>query len=348
VPKPDDAILAVTHRCNAHCVMCNVWRSAAADALMPEHLRKLPEGLRTVNLTGGEPFLRKDLPAFVRELRARCRRATIAVSTNGYLPDRIEQVMDEILAIDPTVRLALSLDGIGAAHDRVRGDAGAFDKAVTLIDRMQARGYGGLRLSMTLGATNLDQFDAVASFAAERGLELGVVAAHAARTQLCTDSQPAPRIPPSLREEFARWIGRWLRSWRARQWLRAHFACGTWRYLIGRPWRVPCRAAQAYFFLQADGTVYSDTVDGVAMGSLLTDSWADIWTGPAAERARAAARRRQEPEWMICTARSAYRCRPLRVIGWVLLRKLLAHLRCVPLPPPPQRDREPGVAHPAR
>ena len=62
---PRDAVIAVTHRCNAHCVMCNVWKSRRRDELQPEHMGKLPASLKTINLSGGEPFLRADLPEFV-------------------------------------------------------------------------------------------------------------------------------------------------------------------------------------------------------------------------------------------------------------------------------------------
>ena len=89
---PSDAIVAVTHRCNARCVMCNVWKNTQTDVLQPLDMRKLPPALRTVNLTGGEPFLRPDLPEFVRQVRLRCPDAQITISTNAYLPDRIDEI----------------------------------------------------------------------------------------------------------------------------------------------------------------------------------------------------------------------------------------------------------------
>jgi len=332
---PDDAIIAVTHRCNAHCVMCNAWKSRATDALSPEHMAKLPPGLRTVNLSGGEPFLRADLPEFVRQIRRRCPGARITISTNAYLPDRIEAMMAEITDVDPSVRLAISLDGVAAAHDRVRGDGGAFDSAMALIDRLTAGRFGGLRLGMTLGPTNLDQFLGVAELAARKGLELGVVAAHAAETHLGVDRLPAPAASPEVRAQFGRVIGRWLRSWRPKQWLRAHFAYETYRRLIGRRWRGRCHAGESFFFLQADGSVYSCSVRGHRMGNLAKQDWSEIWRGPAAAEARRFARRCPEGCWMICTARSVYRARPASVAAWVLARKPAAHLGWVPMPRPP-------------
>ncbi len=329
--EPADAIIAVTHRCNARCVMCHLWKSDASDRLTPADMRKLPAALKTVNLSGGEPFLRDDLPQFVREVRTRCRRAQITISTNGCLPDRIAEQMREIRRIAPSVRLAVSLDGIGVAHDRIRGLSGAFDRAVDLIDRLTAEGYRGLRLAMTISRGNLDQVPAVAQLADRLGLELGIVAAHAAETHLGvrTDDVSLGQIPTWLAGAFANIIARWLRSWRPKHWLRAHFTWYTYSYLAGRPFRrqSTCRDGSEFFFLQADGTVYSCSVRGRAMGNVVDQDWAEIWCGPAAEAARQFAFRCPLRCWMICTARSVYRAHPLRVAAWVAWRKMLAHLR---------------------
>jgi MoaA/NifB/PqqE/SkfB family radical SAM enzyme len=209
--------------------MCNIWKGDTPDRLLPEHMRKLPPELRTINISGGEPFLRDDLVEFVREVRGRCPAAAITISTNAFLPDRIAEKMPELRRIDPDIRLAVSLDGLGATHDRIRGVAGAYDRAIELIARLAADGYRGLRLSMTLSGENLDQLTDVAGLAGELGLELGIVAAHGAGTHLGIGSQDVAvdRIPAWLGGSFEKVIAPRLRSWRAKNWLRAHFTWGT-------------------------------------------------------------------------------------------------------------------------
>ena len=329
---PADAVIAVTHRCNAHCVMCNIWKSRQQDALRPEHMRKLPRGLKTINLSGGEPFLRADLSEFVHEAATRCPHARITISTNGYLADSIASAMERILETDPSVRLAVSVDGLREAHDRIRGDEGAFASAMSLIDRLTAKGWRGLRLSMTLSETNLDQLVGVAELAAEKHLELGVVAAHGAQTHLGVGRIAFGAMPGHLRAAFRKLIGRWLRSWRPRQWLRAHFAHNTCRLLAGAPWRFRCRAGEDFFFLQADGSVYSCSVRGRRMGNITTQEWDEIWSARAGDEAKNFVRDCPENCWMICTARSVYRRRAAAVIAWIAARKCLAHLGIVPLP----------------
>ncbi len=325
--SPRDAVIAVTHRCNARCVMCNIWTRQTPDRLAPEHMRSLPRSLRTVNLSGGEPFLRDDLPEFVREVHARCPRAIITISTNAFLPDRIETAMDAILRIDPTVRLAVSLDGLNDSHDHIRGVPGAFANALSLIERLRAKGYRGLRLSMTLSRGNLDQLLGVAEFADQRNLELGVLAAHGAKTHLGVEADVFGEIPDWLHEPFEKVISRWLRSSDPRRWLRAHFAARTYDMLMGNPWTYRCKAGEDFFFLQADGEVYHCSVQGKSMGNIVDQPWEAIWTGPAADDARAAARHCPQHCWMICTVRSVYRKRFPQVLLWIAKAKLQAHMR---------------------
>jgi len=309
--------------------MCNVWKGDGSDLLMPEHMSKLPPELKTINLTGGEPFLRDDLAEFVREARNRCPSATITISTNALLADRIVEQMEPIRDIDPDIRLAVSLDGVGKAHDRVRGTRGAFERAIGLIDRLKATGFRGLRLGMTLCRDNPGEVPEVARLADEMGLELGIVAAHGAETHLGVQDEDivVGQAPDGLAEAFGEITSRWLRSWRAKNWLRAHFAWRTYQYVAGRCQPVRCGGANDMFFCRADGKVYSCSVWGREMGSLIDDEWADIWSGRRAEAAREFVDRCDKPCWMICTARSTYRRGPLGVLAWVAWNKLRAHLR---------------------
>ena len=54
--------IITTFRCNAKCHMCNIWKhpTKPSEEIKPELLEKLPDGLR-INITGGEPMLRKDI-----------------------------------------------------------------------------------------------------------------------------------------------------------------------------------------------------------------------------------------------------------------------------------------------
>ncbi|HEY3418196.1 MAG TPA: radical SAM protein, partial [Armatimonadota bacterium] len=82
------ASIIVTYRCNARCHMCNTWQypTNTAEEITPEIIARLP-AISSINVTGGEPFLRSDLSDILDVLREKAER--VVISTNGYFTDRI-------------------------------------------------------------------------------------------------------------------------------------------------------------------------------------------------------------------------------------------------------------------
>src|SRR6202790_5112456 len=86
--------LSVTDRCNLRCEYCMpeddyVWLPRE-DVLQFEEITALADvfiglGVKKVRLTGGEPLLRRDLPALVGMLAAKPGLADLALTTNGVL-----------------------------------------------------------------------------------------------------------------------------------------------------------------------------------------------------------------------------------------------------------------------
>ena len=87
MPKKFNGTVIVTYRCNARCNMCSRYLapSRPEEELTLETIRKLPRMYFT-NITGGEPFIREDLPEIVRERYKKSDR--IVISTNGFFTDR--------------------------------------------------------------------------------------------------------------------------------------------------------------------------------------------------------------------------------------------------------------------
>ena len=77
--RPRFLTYLTTFRCNARCVMCDSWQKGGGDELSLAAIEgifaQLPR-LDAVRLSGGEPFLRRDL----REIgRASCRERVSSV-----------------------------------------------------------------------------------------------------------------------------------------------------------------------------------------------------------------------------------------------------------------------------
>ena len=68
----------VTYRCNARCNMCDCFRDPTRpdEEITLADIKKLPE-MAFTNITGGEPFIRQDIPDIVRELYKKSYQRTV-------------------------------------------------------------------------------------------------------------------------------------------------------------------------------------------------------------------------------------------------------------------------------
>jgi len=112
-------------------------------------------GAPVVLFSGGEPFMRRDLPELVGYAVERGMRAVI--STNGTL---ITPAQARIYASIGLSYIGVSLDGIGKVHDKFRGVEGAFDAAMRGIRNCLDAGIKvGIRFTVT--RANVDQVPAI-------------------------------------------------------------------------------------------------------------------------------------------------------------------------------------------
>jgi MoaA/NifB/PqqE/SkfB family radical SAM enzyme len=96
-------------------------------------------------LSGGEPLMRRDI--FEISERAKAMRFYVGLSSNGTLVDA--DIADRIRDIGYDY-VGISLDGIGATHDRFRGRVGAYEDALNGLRLLRDRGIKvGVRFTMT-------------------------------------------------------------------------------------------------------------------------------------------------------------------------------------------------------
>jgi len=83
-----------------------------------------------VTVSGGDQFIRKDLDEIVRLIRTQIEPSIINIPMNGIITERIFQLLPKIAhhTVGAQLVLNLSVDGIGEAHDRIRGAEGNFEK----------------------------------------------------------------------------------------------------------------------------------------------------------------------------------------------------------------------------
>jgi Fe-coproporphyrin III synthase len=152
-PPGPVVIWNLIRRCNLRCRHCY---SVSGDVDFPgelgtEEVFRVMDDLRRFGvpvliLSGGEPLLRPDILEISR--RAKSMGFYTGLSTNGALID-IHNI--EALAAIGYDYVGISLDGIGATHDRFRGKAGAFAASLGGVRLCLDHGIKvGLRFTMTI------------------------------------------------------------------------------------------------------------------------------------------------------------------------------------------------------
>ncbi len=151
-PSGPVVIWNLVRRCNLNCLHCY---SLSSDVDFPGELTTgevftVMEDLRAFGvpvliLSGGEPLLRPDI--FEISARAKQQGFYVGLSSNGTL---IDEAMSRRIAAVGYDYVGISLDGIGAVHDRFRRQEGAFDAALAGMRLCRAEGIKvGLRFTMT-------------------------------------------------------------------------------------------------------------------------------------------------------------------------------------------------------
>lgn len=119
----------VTHRCLCKCASClwhhDDWEDVELDELTRFYAEARELGFVGIGISGGEPFMRKDLGQLVRYAKQECSMALLMVTTGWHLRVRAPEVLPHLDV------LVISLDSARAErHDRIRGVPGLFDRAV--------------------------------------------------------------------------------------------------------------------------------------------------------------------------------------------------------------------------
>lgn len=275
--RPIQLTFFVTRRCNARCPYCFYLQGAGmaesdAAELTLEEIGQVSRSLGSLlwlAFSGGEIFLRKDLVEISRVFHRQNRPAIMLYPSNGLLPQLIHDSMAQILwqCSDSIVVVKLSLDGVGAAHDALRGTSGGFDKLMQtyrlLAGLLDGHPNFELGINTVFCSGNQDSMDEIIDFV--QGLEH--VRTHTislARGELADASHKAvdhakyeraiARLAANLRERKApTYAFRGARLKAAQDILQRRLIHRT---LLEHRRQIPCYAGRINLVLNETGEVY--------------------------------------------------------------------------------------------
>jgi len=185
--KPTVLIYNCTWVCDARCEMCNNWKHGdrkadmTLDQLEPAMRHPFWGHIENLNISGGEPTTRNDLPEMVEVFQRHLpRMRKIGINTTGLTPHRAIPMLTRIVDFcgekDLLLSVRVSLDGIGDVHDQVRHVQRGFDKACQTIEAMQALAerhpHFQFGLASTIFAANLEDAQNILAWARSRKLDI--------------------------------------------------------------------------------------------------------------------------------------------------------------------------------
>ena len=135
--------IILSNECNLNCKMCAIKDETDHARLSTQDIFKavrfgLNNQFRLIEITGGEPFIQKDIFDLLEfSCSDHNHASTIFLTTNGTLLRKSH--FDRFLALK-NLHFQISLDGIGQYHNEIRGREYAFSSAVHALEELDKRG----------------------------------------------------------------------------------------------------------------------------------------------------------------------------------------------------------------
>ncbi len=288
----------------------------------------MPRSLRDINITGGEPFLREDVAEIVAILHEACGTPRQIFSTNGLAPKLIQQRLKEIIRTNAQLAVRISIHGIGPRHDEVMGVPGAYQRAMETIEALRESGLNDLGVAFTASNNNIDQLLDIYSLSRQLDMDFTFCGiAHNSEIYFGTSNQQIEN-KGLFEKHIMGMVRRDLTSRHVKKWLRAFYGMGVYRHAFTGSRRVPCGAAENFFWMNSLGDIFPDMVLNRKLGNIKEQTFEEIWHGEPARKFREELRTEgcATPCWMSCTVVPFMKQHKFEWATWLVLSKIRAHL----------------------
>ncbi|MDQ4134001.1 MAG: radical SAM protein, partial [Actinomycetota bacterium] len=115
-----------------------------------------------MTFSGGEPFLRRDLPDIIISAIKTCRPAVVNIPTNGWFTDRVLNGVQRICTASPETQLVINLSidhHIPERHDTIRGAPGSWPRLMRTLTGLRALDLPNLTVGVHTVVSDQNQHD---------------------------------------------------------------------------------------------------------------------------------------------------------------------------------------------
>lgn len=160
--SPFKYFFVVTKKCGSRCMYCKIWKENPEGELLVEDYQKIARSINKklswLNITGGEPTDRNDLPEIISAFKNECPNLLfVNFTSNGLNPEHLQNFAEKIEALQvPYVVINVSLDGPPEVNDKIRGVEGSFTKVMDSYVRLKNIKGLKTKLALTLYPQNVE------------------------------------------------------------------------------------------------------------------------------------------------------------------------------------------------
>ena len=307
-----EGIVGVTYRCNAKCHMCNTWQypTKTEEEISLADIEKLPSGLNFANITGGEPFLRKDIEEIAKIVKRKTKR--LVISTNGFFTESVIALAKK----HNDIGFRISLEGLPKANDELRGIKDGFDNGLRTLLELKHMGIKDIGFGITVSDRNAKDLIELYKLALAMKVEFATAVVHNAYYFHKFDNEIKDK--EMVAGEFNKLITEFFKTWRLKNWYRAYFNYGLINKIYGGKRLLPCEMGADVFFLDPFGEIRPCNAMEESMGNIKKKSFAEIWNSSDAKRVRDLVSKCDKECWMVGSASPAMKKKLWTPTRWII------------------------------
>ncbi len=317
---PTDVSIITTYRCQMACKMCDIWKNPTDKnkEITPQELEILPR-FKFVNITGGEPFLRRDLEDIVEVMFRKTNR--IVISTSGWHTQKILRLAEKF----PNIGVRVSIEGLQEKNNELRGRETGFERGIETLKGLRKLGVKDIGFGITVSNKNSHDMLDLYELGKEMNMEFATAAFHNSYYFHKDDNYITEK--DVVIKNFEELINRLLKENHPKSWYRAFFNLGLINYIRNQRRMLPCEAGTANFFIEPYGEVYpcnglEDRYWKESMGNIRdVNSFEELWFSEQAEKVRGLVHTCPKNCWMVGTAAPVMKKYIKHPTKWVIKNK---------------------------
>ena len=298
---PLNLTLSPSPKCNSRCLTCNIWMKREDELTIDEWdkvLASLGKAPYWFTISGGEPLMYPHVVELAELAYRHCAPGVINIPTNSLLPtipDRVERIAKA--CPESQLIINLSLDGVGAKHDYIRGIPGNFVKFEERLRQLLSlkKKFKNLTIGIhsVVSVFSVGHLDELIAYADKSGADQFITEIAEPRVELDTVGLP---ITPS-QKEYTQAIDRLITYVESKQFngvakiteaLRVEYYKLVKRILDEKDQVIDCYAGWVSAQIYANGTVWPCCVRADNLGNLRDHNYdfKEIWFGEKIREAR--------------------------------------------------------------